>query len=423
MKTKEKLNKGITLIALIITIVILLILAGVAIASLTNNGLLERAKDAKEKSKMSNAKEKIVLALNEWKVSNLTEGTSLEDFLNTNVPNDEIDSFEVREYNTYKLLKNGYFLVADSNGTIVEDIKSVENKDKIVTGKIVDAVNNGDINIGDYVKYVPDTASTDDILKELNMYSGSTDNTKSTLTQENLNWKVFDVKDNQVRLISELPTESQIYLYGYSAYNNVVKLLDDTCEALYNSDLASKVQNLKIEDVQNKMVETDLTDGNPQYGSKFTAVFKNYPSIFAKEQYQKVNGKLGTELNLNEQTDLINEKTSIAASSLEAQWTAWSKTINQTDYKKSVYYDIFVINDSAYSLSSRCISFGSYAINFNFFCISSNQVKFRQICNSYNVQLSPNNSVRPVITLNSNVEIDTENSGNGDSAIHAYAIK
>ena len=70
MKTKENLNKGITLIALIITIVILLILAGVAIASLTNNGLLERAKDAKEKSKMSNAKEKIVLALNEWKVSN-----------------------------------------------------------------------------------------------------------------------------------------------------------------------------------------------------------------------------------------------------------------------------------------------------------------------------------------------------------------
>ena len=45
---KIKSTKGITLVALVVTIIILLILAGVSIATLTgDNGLLNRAKDAK----------------------------------------------------------------------------------------------------------------------------------------------------------------------------------------------------------------------------------------------------------------------------------------------------------------------------------------------------------------------------------------
>ena len=43
-------QKGITLDALVITIIILLILAGITISSLTNTGLFSRAKEAKEKS-------------------------------------------------------------------------------------------------------------------------------------------------------------------------------------------------------------------------------------------------------------------------------------------------------------------------------------------------------------------------------------
>ena len=47
MEPKENLNKGITLVALVITIIILLILAGVAITALTQTGLFENAKQAK----------------------------------------------------------------------------------------------------------------------------------------------------------------------------------------------------------------------------------------------------------------------------------------------------------------------------------------------------------------------------------------
>ena len=51
MKTKEKFNQGITLVALVITIIILLILLGISISALTQTGLFSRAKNAEQLSK------------------------------------------------------------------------------------------------------------------------------------------------------------------------------------------------------------------------------------------------------------------------------------------------------------------------------------------------------------------------------------
>ena len=63
MKTNDK--NGITLIALVITIVILLILAGVSIAMLTgNNGILTQAKNVKENTQVAKKDEENKLASN-----------------------------------------------------------------------------------------------------------------------------------------------------------------------------------------------------------------------------------------------------------------------------------------------------------------------------------------------------------------------
>ena len=60
---KEKSIKGITLVALVITIVILLILAGISIQAITNTGIFENAKKASEESKYANAEEKVKMAV------------------------------------------------------------------------------------------------------------------------------------------------------------------------------------------------------------------------------------------------------------------------------------------------------------------------------------------------------------------------
>ena len=77
MKNVRK-NKGITLVALVITIIILLILAGISIASLTESGLFEKAKDAKEKQDNAQELENSILADYENKINEYVSGARNE---------------------------------------------------------------------------------------------------------------------------------------------------------------------------------------------------------------------------------------------------------------------------------------------------------------------------------------------------------
>ena len=373
MMKKYKSQRGITLIALVITIIILLILAGISIAALTNQGLFKNAKEAQ--NAMDKAEGEQGKVLNEYE--------------------DEINKY-------------------------------LENDDKTAK-KLVDKVNDGTIKIGDYVKYTPDTASTTEILQELSTYSGSDANTTSTLTQESLNWRVFDVKDGQVRLISELPTTSTIALNGYNGYNNGVKLLDDTCNTLYNNlKLSSKVQNLKIEDIQEKMNEANYSNITPEYGTEWTPANKYYPSILAKEKEQNVNGIAGTELGLSEQKELINQTTSQQANSWKIKFTYWYKTMSTEDFKNDKYYELFINNGSNYStywMSSRCV-FADDNVSYIYIRnIGAGYINANYLYQSYNYGNPVNNAFRPVVTLNTNVLIDTTNSRDGSTAEQAYLIK
>ena len=85
MKTKEM--KGITLIALVITIVVLLILAGVSINLLLgDNGIITKAKEAKDSYSKSAVKEKVGFLLNEYKIDKATgENAEFAKFLRKNL--------------------------------------------------------------------------------------------------------------------------------------------------------------------------------------------------------------------------------------------------------------------------------------------------------------------------------------------------
>ena len=81
-KIKNKQEKGITLIALVVTIVVLLILAGVSISLvLNNNGVISKAKDAKNQyAEAQTNEEKQLNDVSDWidtKVGDKTEGDSV----------------------------------------------------------------------------------------------------------------------------------------------------------------------------------------------------------------------------------------------------------------------------------------------------------------------------------------------------------
>ena len=86
MKEKTRTNKGITLIALVITIIVLLILAGVSIAMLTGeNGILTQAQNAKNRTAEAEAQERADLEKQNALIESLTGQSNIKEYHN-NVP-------------------------------------------------------------------------------------------------------------------------------------------------------------------------------------------------------------------------------------------------------------------------------------------------------------------------------------------------
>lgn len=113
-KLKEKLKygkKGITLIALVITIIVLLILAGVTIATLTGeNGILTRATEASEQTEIASVKEQAQLDIANWTAERLENGEDA-------TLNDEIIK-EIIEENGYE---KPYYTELTDNSLITEN--------------------------------------------------------------------------------------------------------------------------------------------------------------------------------------------------------------------------------------------------------------------------------------------------------------
>ena len=84
MKVQIKNQKAITLIALIITIIVLLILAGVAISALGgNDGLLAKVEKAKIEQMKAEAKENIELAIIDVQTQEIYKGTDKNVYMNS----------------------------------------------------------------------------------------------------------------------------------------------------------------------------------------------------------------------------------------------------------------------------------------------------------------------------------------------------
>lgn len=104
-----KNQKGITLIALVITIIVLLILAGISIVMLSGeNGLLKRTSEAGVTTKIADAKEQVSLAINdlvagyyEEKYTNSAATTPLTDTLGQYVAKNLPTELQKGEYSDY----------------------------------------------------------------------------------------------------------------------------------------------------------------------------------------------------------------------------------------------------------------------------------------------------------------------------------
>ena len=112
---KLKKNEAITLVALIVTIIMLLILAGITIATLGGeNGLFARVKLGKERYAISEAKEKLELEITNLQIEQQGKGEELKKEDLPKMNNDEIDVRDTTNFPVEVIYKNHKFEV-DSN--------------------------------------------------------------------------------------------------------------------------------------------------------------------------------------------------------------------------------------------------------------------------------------------------------------------
>ena len=154
-----KKEKGITLVALVITIIILLILAGITISTLTQNGLFEKAKEAKVRSEEAQKLENETLEEYEKEITKATRESS-------NAEKYDISSLST-EYNPYGL--PGYILYDKDSGilevNLYEKYVSISNEAAILNVSFIPNLPT--------LNYTTNTSSLINTSTEFNVLSGT----------------------------------------------------------------------------------------------------------------------------------------------------------------------------------------------------------------------------------------------------------
>ena len=403
---------GITIIALVITIIVLLILAGVSIAMLTGqNGILTQAQNAKDKTEYKNAEEKVRLAV---MGAMSDDGTLTVEKLRTDMANYggtiEGETFPVTA------TVDGKSFTVNANGSVGEIVPAPEG-----------------LEVGTEVTYTPSGT-----YKWEAEYCSSTKAIGTgdvTIDSSNNNykiskWKVLDIKNGKVTLVPEAPTSGTVYLGQAQGYNNAVKLLNDACSNLYgNASKGIEARSINIEDIENYMTDDakngtngayKYNNGNATYNTQTSTPYtssKKYPTIYAKENRSVINGiQNNNGLEKSEQTNLLGRTDESAtdgkleaSTSIQPYQTYWYKdnSFMQTAFKTANngknYYDLLIPNGTStyYWLASRCVDAYSNYCYFYVRIVNSGGVYACDMYYSYGDTYYDSRELFPVVTLSS----------------------
>ena len=242
MKNKIKQKKGISLIVLAITTIIMIILAAAVILSLNASDTISRAHKARFDNDMSSKREAANVLLAEYNLLVNTNDSSVRDK-------------SEGQYILDKFIEKGIDL---SNVAVVDG--------KIMIGSGASAINK-QVAVGDYVKYVP-TYKTSTTYK---VYDTTNDEESDTyfatqMGSDALGWRYIGVDaEGNALLVADRSTDDSLYLYGSDGYVNGAERLNKLCNELYSSPLGN-ARSINLEDVRKVLGVTSTI------GSYFSSV-------------------------------------------------------------------------------------------------------------------------------------------------------
>ena len=424
-------NKGITLIALVVTIIVLLILAGISISMLTGqNGILNRAAEAKEKNDVAQKEEQIKLAV----MAALSDGTGT-----LTIPNlkKELASYgiTIAEDATFPVTVgaggNNYTIAATGEVTKVGSgsVTPTPNPDPVTPPTVPEG-----LKVGDTVTYSPSGTYT---WQGKYCSSSQSDANLSSASGQSYNiteWKVLSIENGKVELVPTAPTSGTVYLGQAQGYNNGVKLLNDACSSLYgNTSKGITARSLNIDDIEKYMLEAKLAEAHSytnaaKYGNQVSSAYtsnKYYPVIYAEEKLSVINGNKKTDgLGMSEQSTFM-EKTEdgvtdgkiTTATSIQPYQTYWYKdnSFLQTAFRTAEggenYYNLLINTSKDYWLASRCVYTDSGYCYFYMRDVNSGGVNAYDMCVSYGNTDYNSLALFPVVSLSSSLLSGNATSG------------
>ena len=411
MKTKElKLkNKGITLIALVVTVVVTIIIAMISIAALTgDSSIIENAGKAKEDTEIAEEKEiltiSVVQAAGKDTLGNVTED-KLEEELTNNIGERDV---------AYKLTGTGPFVVTyldsersylvDENGNVSEYVDIAEY-----------------VKVGDYVKYNPtvkDLSGTPVESNKLKYISpkgdgqnhGNGDSAQTFTATASTKWRILSIENGTVTLISEdvIKTDAggNFILYGAPGYLYAEQELNEACKIFgygYGAD-TSQVTEYSY----GGPLDGDLTGQITGSGARSIKVedINKYAGLSTEEDFKTLNSNYGNTTNptTNIKYPTITTPDGKSTSKLKnLKYTYYN--YNKSKVASQVQDMLFTGNN--YWLASRCVGPYSSGALFSVRRVFSSVVGALNLCDGDSSSLDEYTSslyaVRPLVSLKSEV--------------------
>ena len=474
MKQKFKnTQKGITLVALVITIIVLLILAMVSIKIVVDGGLITKASKATDTHTIEAEKEAIGLGYSEYQMALANK---------ENVTKPTIEGAEVtpkgegwnvkftKTNNEYQLLKDGNALLAKQNGIYViwtDNGDGTFTKGN-VTLKVGDYVNydatkdaNGNtVATTSYTSYSEANASTN---KNDGRSSGYRNDQVFNLSSYTSGWRVLGVENGNIRLISAniIGPDSggytdgdnkYYYLSGKKGYTDGPSELN-AISAIYGQGKgATGAKSITVEDI-NKITGYDPNntgDGKPfnngeinQYGNKVTYYWDGTDKPYWEATNEKKGNLSGTHnefvwydgkvwksstkstvataTSRKKIADLISTEYLYFATNLTDSPAETGKGIDKTSNEWKLLFE----NERRYWLASNCIRCTSYWAYFCVNVVSSNGIvsSGNGLFGSMGATYDFYYGIRPVVTIKSDIQIEKTDINDGTTLEKACVIK
>ena len=342
MKSKLKKQNGITLVALVITIIVLLILAMVSIKIVVDGELITKASKATDTHTIGAEKEAIGLGYSEYQMAlankeNVTKPTIKG--ATVTPKGEDWNIIFTKTNNEYELKKDGTVTLTKQGDGTVTTVGWKDNGD--------DTFTKGDVTVklGDIVNYDEGTGYSTTVKASKSGYFRN-----QTYTTENLNWRVLGISaKGELELISDNPTRDYLYLKGELGYLNAEDILNNMCNELYGKGKhATGARSLNADDI-NKLANYDPITYNVHPNTHYGNIWLyRFPTSGNYMQY-KIKNADGTLVM--DWTNLTDSNYQTFKMPGETETISTSNRNNTGKSIKSTYYS-YKITDNVKQITS-----------------------------------------------------------------------